>query len=150
MNIHFDRREPMITTRKVWTQPEVPWLLVGGIVLILALFDRVLITNQASPTDQALDWITIISAGIGSCCSWIVSYRASLQSTPSLSAALTIRIFVCWLIGPFVVVGATFPARDIDGGLILLYVPFLGLLLTSFLLPLLFKLRQRSEPSRCQ
>jgi hypothetical protein len=133
----------MMAIRKFWTHPEVPWLLAAGIVLILALLDRFFIRNQASPTDQALDWITILSAVIGSGYSWVVSYRAPLRTTLAPSAALTIRIFLCWMLGPFFVVGAAFAARDIDGGMLLFYLPFFGILLTTFILPFLFAKRRR-------
>jgi hypothetical protein len=132
-----------LTMRKGWTHPELPWLLVAGLVIILALIDRFLISDQRSPIDQALDWTTILTAILGSCGSWVVSYRAPLRTVPAQRAVLTIRIVLCWVLGPFCVVGAAFPAHDIDGGLLLVYPPFLGLVLTIFLLPWLFLTRPR-------
>lgn len=131
------------TAHKGWTHPELPWLLVAGLVFILALIDRFLIADQRSPIDQALDWITILTAIVGSCGSWVVSYRAPLRTVPAPRAALTIRMVLCWVLGPFCIAGAAFPAHDIDGGLLLAYPPFLGLVLTTFLLPWLFLTRPR-------
>ena len=122
--------------------PEPPWLVVGGIVLVLALIDRICI-NQSSPFAHALDWATILSAAIGSGYSWITSYRVPLRTVLVPSAGLTIRIFLCWLLGPVLVVGAVFPARNIDGGLLLVYPPFLGLLLAICVFPFLIIKRRR-------
>jgi hypothetical protein len=131
----------MATKRKPWTHPELPWLVVGGIVLVLALIDRFFITNQSSSIDRLLDWATIISAIVGSGYSWVASYRTSLRTTQEPGAILVIRILVCWLLGPFFVLGAACFAHDIDGGLLLFYPPFFGILLTTFVLPFLLTRR---------
>jgi hypothetical protein len=129
-----------------WRHPEAPWVVTGGIVLVLALFDRFFIANQSGSTDWLLDWSTIMIALIGSCYSWVVSYRAPLRTSLAQDAVLAIRIFVCWLLGPFFVLGAACLAHDIDGGLLLFYPPFFGILLTLFVLPFLLTRRLARLP----
>lgn len=136
-----------MTTGICRTHPELPWLVVGGIVFVLALIDRYGITDQSGSIDRLLDWSTIISAIIGSCYSWVASYRAPLRTTLEPGAALTIRIFVCWLLGPFFVLGAASFAHDIDGGLLLFYPPFFGILLTTFVLPVILTRRWARLPN---
>ena len=129
-----------------WRHPEASWGVTGGIVLVLATIDRCFIRDQSSCIDSLLDWSTIIIATMGSCCSWVVSYRAPLRTTIAQNALLTIRILGCWLLGPFVVLGTACLAHDIDGGLLLFYPPFFGILLTLFVLPPLLARRLGSLP----
>jgi hypothetical protein len=129
-----------------WRHPEAPWVFTGGIVLVLALMDRFFIENQSGSIDSLLDWSTISVAIIGSCYSWVVSYRAPLRTTIAQNVLLTIRILGCWLVGPFVVLGTACLAHDIDGGLLLFYPPFLGILLTLFVLPSLLARRLGGLP----
>lgn len=136
----------MSANRTVFRHPELPWLWVTAFVLILALIDQFFITNQASMIDQALDWLTIISGMLGACGSWWVSYRVPLLAKTSVGMALRSRIFFSWALGPFLIVGVACLARDIDGGLLLIYVPFIGLLLAVFVLPCLFIARARRRP----
>jgi len=138
----------MSANRTVFRHPELPWLWVIAVVLILALMDRFFITNQAGIIDQALDWITIFSGILGAGVSWWVSYRVPLLAKTSIGMSLRSRIFFSWALGPMVIVGVACLARDIDGGLLLLYIPFIGLLLAIFVLPCLFmaRSRRRSKP----
>jgi len=136
----------MKATPYLWRHPEAPWVVTIGIVFVLAVIDRFFITNQASHIDSLLDWSTIIVAIFGSCSSWIVSYRAPLRTSGASDPVMTIRIFVGWLLGPFFVLGAACFAHDIDGGLLLFYPPFFGILLTLFVLPFLLARRLSRLP----
>lgn len=132
--------------RNPWRHPEAPWVVTSGIVLVMALMDRFFIENQSGSIDSLLDWSTSSVAIIGSCCSWVVSYRAPLRTSVAQNAVLTIRILGCWLLGPFVVLGTACLAHDIDGGLLLFYPPFFGILLTLFVLPSLLARRLGALP----
>lgn len=133
----------MSANRTFLRHPELPWLGVTVIVLTLPLTDRFLISDQAGILDQALDWITILCGMLGACLSWWVSSRVPLLARTSTGPALKIRIFFCWVLGPLLIVGVACLARDIDGGLLLFYLPFIGLLLALFVLPCLLVARSR-------
>jgi hypothetical protein len=134
---------------RVFRNPESPWLATSGLVLGLALADRWFISNQAVAVDQVLDAVTIIGAMLGACLSWWSSYRLPLRARASPGVFLKVRIFWSWMFGPMIVVAVACLARDIDGGLLLFYVPFFGVLLSILVLPWLFLARSRrpSNPS---
>jgi hypothetical protein len=133
-----------------WKHPELSWVITIGIVFILALIDQFFIPSQGGRLGSLWDWSILCGALVGACCSWVVSYRAPLRTESAPNAPLTIRILLCWLFGPFLVVGAACLAPEIDGGLLLIYPPFFGLLLTIFVLPLLLSRRwvrlEKSNP----
>jgi len=138
----------MIGVVNRWRHPEPPWIIVAGVVLVLALMDRFSLTGTRF-ANQILGWSTILCGIIGSLYCWMASYRGPLHARPAASAAVMIRIFLSWLIGPFAVIGAALAAHDIDGGTLLFYPPLLGVPLALFVLPcLLIRRRWRLEKAR--
>ncbi len=132
----------MAFKRSALQHPEISWAIIACLVLVLAMCDRVP-HSQLSSVDQALDAITIVVSMIGSIWGWVVSYRAPLQAQSAPKALIIVRIVLSWLFGPLLVVGAALAAKDIDGGLLLFYVPILGTLLTLTCLPFLLATRSR-------
>ena len=125
--------------------PYKPWGIYTVSLLILGITERFTFPEN-KPLDDFID-ATIIAVGcIGAIVCWFLSYR-TLKTSPTDIFKRRALVAITWVIGPLVgVTAAILPAVDIDGGLLLVYPPVLGLFLTAFLLPILFFLQNKKSP----
>ena len=127
------------------TNPYMSWGIYTITLLIIGITERFTFPENR-PLDDFVD-ATIIAVGcIGAIVCWFLSYR-TLQTSPTDIFKRRALVAITWVLGPIAgVTAAISPAVDIDGGLLLVYPPVLGLFLTAFLLPILFFLQNRKSP----
>jgi hypothetical protein len=117
-------------------------------LLLLSCAERV-VGPETTKLDGLVDAVILITAGVGACASWVLSYRLPLRKAKWVRTGMVLRIAAGWFVGPLLgVCAAVAPAHDIDGGLLLFYPPVVGFLLALFILPIVVYLHKRRLTNR--
>ena len=119
---------------------ELTWLVYLVVIAVLTVTEA-LVRDERGLFDTLLDILVLITALPGCIVAWVYSAyfllrRTELETIVSSAA----RIAAGWCLGPVLGCGLVFGLNsllkgDIDGGLLLFYLPLLAVLMPVFVLP---------------